>query len=256
MYWPLLIDAASSLASGLWAHLPWVLFASGLLIQAAGVVVLAHRHRQSVRADEVIVFPAQPSNSDHVIPVAVQVRFVPPIMDGQVPRDPALLPGARRAYRGGEHEGVDFSCRPGTQVLAAADGWVLSIDDEPSLPETRRNEVLDYSRSLGRTPPEVLQALYGRRVVVCHGLCGGKLLTTSYAHLDHVRQDLSPGDRVKQGEEIGVAGASGTSHDYHPGSWAELHFEIRLNGEPLGIGLKPTEAGALYRSLLSGGRRE
>ena len=257
MYWPQLSDVASSLVCGLRAHLPWVLLAAGLLVQAAGVGVLAHRSRCVVRASEVAgdlglrPFGSNPADQAVGLP-----ELQTPIAEGQVPRDPALLPGARRAYRGGKHAGVDFSCSPGTPVLAAAAGWVLSIDDEPNLPEARRNEVLAYARALDETPPEVLQVLHGRRVVLCHGIRGGKLLTTSYSHLECVRPDLRPGDRVEQGEVIGAAGASGTSHAYHRDGWGEVHFEVRLNGEPLGDGLAPAGAGALYRSLLGEERVE
>jgi murein DD-endopeptidase MepM/ murein hydrolase activator NlpD len=256
MYWPLLTDAAANFASVLRAHLPWVLLASGLVIQAAGVVVLAHRHSHAVLADLVATSVAGPSDPNLDVSIPEHARFAVPILDGKVPQNPALLPGARRAYRGGEHEGVDFRCRPGTEVRAAAAGWVLSIDDEPNLPEGRRNEVLEYSRARGRTPPEVLEVLHGRRIVLCHGVHEGRLLTTTYSHLEHVRSGLKPGDRVERGDVIGVAGASGTSHAYGTGDWAELHFEVRVDGEPLGAGLEPTQAGALYRSLLSGGRPE
>jgi len=256
MYWPLLIEAVVSLTSGLRAHLPWVLLTSGLVIQAAGVVVLAHRYSHAVRADVPATAAVRPPDLVPDVAMPEHARLAVPIVGGKVPQDPALLPGARRAYRGGKHEGVDFSCSPGTPVLAAAAGWVLSIDDEPNLPETRRNEVLAYARALGETPLEVLQALHGRRIVLCHGIGGGKLLTTSYSHLERVRPGLRPGDRVEQGDVIGAAGASGTSHAYHRDGWGELHFEVRLNGEPLGDGLAPADAGALYRSLLGKERAE
>ena len=251
MFWPQLSDAAWGIAAGLRAQLPWVLLGAGLLIQAVGVGVLAHRSRCVVRASEpeadLGLRPVSSKAADQGLGLT-EMRA--PIADGRVPRDPALLPGARRAYRGGEHVGVDFSCSPGTPVLAAAAGWVLSLDDEPNLPEVRRDEVLAYARALGETPPEVLQVLHGRRIVLCHGIRGGKLLTTSYSHLERVCSDLQPGDRVEQGAVIGAAGASGTSHAYRRDGWGELHFEVRLNGEPLGHGLAPADAGALYRSLL------
>ena len=251
MYWPQLSDVASSLVCGLRAHLPWVLLAAGLLIQAAGVGVLVHRVRSTGRmiepVAEVSLRPPGAMAADQVVGLP---EMNAPIADGHVPRDPALLPGARRAYRGGKHEGVDFSCNRGTPVLAAAAGWVLSIDDEPNLPEARRNEVLAYTRALDETPPEVLQVLHGLRIVLCHGIRGGKLLTTSYSHLASVRPELRPGASVQLGEVIGESGSSGTSHAYRDDGWAEVHFEIRLNSEPLGLGLPPKKAGALYRLVL------
>jgi murein DD-endopeptidase MepM/ murein hydrolase activator NlpD len=253
MLWPQLTEAVSSVASDVRGILPWILLASGVLLQTIGVLSLVRRHGQGIDVAALPEIRSPAKSCDRVVPVEGSVDLMVPVAGARVPSDPELLPGARRAYRGGEHEGVDFSCRPNATVVAAADGWVLSIDDEPDLPEPRRDEILDYARTLGRTPSEVLHVLYGRRVVLCHGLRGGKLVTTSYAHLQQVRSDLRPGDRVKRGEPIGTAGGSGTSHAYQGGKWTELHFEIRLNGEPLGLGLAPSAAGALYRSLLTEG---
>ncbi len=92
--------------------------------------------------------------------------------------------------------------------------------------------------------------LHGRRVTLCHGMREGKLLTTSYSHLGAVSPDIRPGVRVSQGELIGKAGSSGTSHAYRDGPWSELHFEIRLNGVPLGEGMPPLAAGQMYGNLL------
>lgn len=230
------------------AFLPWILIGVGFVAQFSGARLLIGRHRQST-AEELRVTdcPSAPED-DAAAPLSLEM----PIEGAHVPTNPELLPGARRAYRGGEHQGVDFSCRPGTPVVAAADGWVLSIADEPDLPKARRDELLGYCKQLGETPPEVLGVLHGRRVTLCHGLREGQLLTTSYSHLGDVSPDIKPGVRVRLGDAIGETGASGTSHAFGDSRWSELHFEVHLNGVPLGEGLAPREAGALYRQFLRG----
>lgn len=234
---------------GLRLVLPWILIAAGFAAQFAGARLLASRTR-SVAASlpGLTELAAPPLDNPEDLPA-----LETPIAGARVPTDPELLPGSRRAYRGGEHQGVDFSCRPGTSVVAAADGWVLSIEDGPNLPETRRSELLSYCKQLGSTPPEVLSVLHGRRVTLCHGMHEGRLLTTSYSHLGSVSPDIAPGRRLRKGALLGVAGSSGTSHAYRDDGWGELHFEIRLNGLPLGAGMPPQVAGQQYRELLGAG---
>ncbi len=93
--------------------------------------------------------------------------------------------------------------------------------------------------------------LHGNRVVLCHGRIGGRLVTSSYSHLDRVRDDLHPGTHVVGGELIGWAGNSGTSRAYGASTRSHLHFEVQIDGRPLGHGLSPTEAGALYEALFT-----
>ena len=89
------------------------------------------------------------------------------------------------------HEGIDFNAPPGTPVLAAADGVILSAAWDGD---------------------------FGKLVEVDHG--GG--LTTRYAHLS--RMDARPGSVVKRGEPIGAVGNTGRSTGPH------LHFEVRMLG--------------------------
>ena len=182
---------------------------------------------------------------------------IPPLrlpIDGVgVPRNPTLLPGARRAYRGGVHQGVDFDCAPGLSVHAAIGGTVLWINAEPDIPLSMRSQVLERCRELERTPDDVLNVLHGKRVVVCTVLAKGALLTTSYSHLGRIRRELVPGSGVARGEVIAWTGKSGTSHEGQGGTWSELHFEARVDGVPLGVDLPPTEAGDLYRAVLGEG---
>lgn len=58
---------------------------------------------------------------------------------------------------------------------------------------------------------------YGNRVLITHTI-GGKTWETNYAHLDKII--VKEGQRVKQGEQIGIMGNTGGSFGVH------LHFEI------------------------------
>ena len=62
---------------------------------------------------------------------------------------------------------------------------------------------------------------YGNAVVIDHG--GG--VTTLYGHLDAIR--VESGDAVPAGAVIGTVGRTGNATTYH------VHFEIRLDGEPV-----------------------
>jgi len=66
---------------------------------------------------------------------------------------------------------------------------------------------------------------YGNMTVVDHGKVGGLRVATLYAHQSAV--GVEPGDRVVRGQAIGVIGSTGYSTGPH------LHFEVRVDGEPL-----------------------
>ncbi len=89
------------------------------------------------------------------------------------------------------HEGIDFNAEPGTPVVAAADGVVLSA---------------------------AYQNDFGNMIEVDHG----DGLTTRYAHL--TRMNARPGSLVKRGEVIGAVGSTGRTTGPH------LHFEVRMLG--------------------------
>jgi murein DD-endopeptidase MepM/ murein hydrolase activator NlpD len=89
------------------------------------------------------------------------------------------------------HEGMDFSAEPGTPVVVAADGVVLSA---------------------------AYHADYGNLIEVDHG----EGLTSRYAHLS--RMDVQPGALIKRGTRIGTVGNTGRSTGPH------LHFEVRMLG--------------------------
>jgi len=89
------------------------------------------------------------------------------------------------------HEGLDFTAPIGTPVYAPADGTV---------------ETAGYEGGLGRV------------LKIRHGF--GYL--TVYGHLSRI--DVTPGKRVKRGEQIALIGNSGLSSGPH------LHYEIKHYG--------------------------
>ena len=242
------IDVLKQAPAVLRSNLPWILFVGAVALQCAAMRIVVHRTRPAAipaALDPDIVASEPASTPPELLPVLP--IMTEPIVNARVPNDPSRLPGAVRDYRGGVHEGVDFHCRPGEPVHAAADGWVISIEDEPNLPEPRRDELHTVCRRLGETPPEVLRVLHGRRITLRHETTAGHLMTTSYSHLTSIEPDLKPGTRVHKGEVIGTSGASGTSHAYRRDGWGEVHFELRVDGQPLGLGRAAADAGERYR---------
>lgn len=92
------------------------------------------------------------------------------------------------------HEGLDFPASVGMPVFAAADGIVITAVQTPD---------------------------YGNLLKIDHG----SGLETRYAH--NSRLLVKPGDRVMKGQKIALIGSTGRSTGPH------LHYEIRLNGNPL-----------------------
>ena len=95
---------------------------------------------------------------------------------------------------GAFHAGVDISVPQGTPVKGTADGIVLSAE---------------WSGG------------YGRLVVLDHG----NGLQTYYAHLSRI--EVVPGQWIRRGERLGLAGASGRATSSH------VHYEVRRSGTPM-----------------------
>lgn len=89
------------------------------------------------------------------------------------------------------HEGVDFSARPGTPIVASANGVVITSERHPE---------------------------YGNLVEVDHG----NDYTTRYAHASVLH--VKVGQLVKRGQRIADVGNTGRSTGPH------LHFEVRYRG--------------------------
>jgi len=87
------------------------------------------------------------------------------------------------------HTGIDYGCPPGTPILASSDGTVMAAGWDVTG--------------------------FGFRVILQHS--DGR--ATLYAHLDSI--SVSVGDKVKQGQELGLSGQTGKATGPH------LHFEAR-----------------------------
>lgn len=89
------------------------------------------------------------------------------------------------------HTGLDFSADPGTQIMAAAGGVVVSTEPHPQ---------------------------YGNLLEIDHG----NGLTTRYAHTQRIL--VKAGDLVKRGQPVALVGSTGRSTGPH------LHFEVLVGG--------------------------
>ena len=91
------------------------------------------------------------------------------------------------------HTGLDFQAEPGSSILAAAGGVVVTQETHPA---------------------------YGQMVEIDHG----NDLITRYAHASRVW--VKKGDLIKRGQKIADVGTTGRSTGPH------LHFEVLVQGVP------------------------
>ncbi|MFI0817281.1 peptidoglycan DD-metalloendopeptidase family protein [Streptomyces sp. NPDC021115] len=94
------------------------------------------------------------------------------------------------------HTGIDFGAKMGDPMKAALDGKVTFA-----------------GWSTG----------YGNRVVISHGTIDGKKVSTTYNHMSAI--NVSVGQEVKTGTQVGAVGSTGYSTGAH------CHFEVQLDGE-------------------------
>ena len=104
---------------------------------------------------------------------------------------PRISPTSRRKRM---HEGLDIGAKPGTPIIAPADGRVLYAGTKPG---------------------------FGKFVHIDHGYG----VETFYAHSK--RLYVKKGDIVARGRKIASIGSTGSSTGPH------LHYEIRVNGTPI-----------------------
>ncbi len=112
------------------------------------------------------------------------------------------------------HTGIDIGASKGTPVMAAAAGTVVWADW--GLFSGTRNE---------KDP-------YGKAIAIKHDFgWNGKRLYSIYAHLDRI--DVTPGQVVQAGEQIGLVGETGNTTGPH------LHFEVRVKSNSFYSTLNP-----------------
>lgn len=105
----------------------------------------------------------------------------------------------------GRHTGVDFTVPTGTKVVSAMSGTVLETGSVTWGPS------------------------YGISVIIDHG----QGIRAIYAHLSALK--VKKGDKVEEGELIGLSGNSGNSTGPH------LHFESRVSPWRYGNDIDPTD---------------
>jgi murein DD-endopeptidase MepM/ murein hydrolase activator NlpD len=228
----------------------FVLLVGLLVVAATAAIVLAGGGATGspevpAPAVETPLATADPSDASRVDPQVARGRLGPddrtrrrpivvsglvlPIEGVDLPEDLELLPNARRDYRAGWHEGIDFPAPAGTPVRAVAAGTVVRVDREYVEwdPEIERIALYEAVQ-LGYTPEATLDLIRGRQVWIDHG----HGVVSRYAHLSSVAA-LAVGDAVEAGQVVGAVGSSG-----YPEGGPHLHLEIRLGPSYLGDGLE------------------
>jgi murein DD-endopeptidase MepM/ murein hydrolase activator NlpD len=164
------------------------------LIQAANDAAWAAA--KAWMASNNIVYPTSVGHS-------IKYPFIWPTTTGTVsqwfgPTDYGAEPPAFGAAH--FHAGIDDANDSGTPVLAADDGVVVAAEDS-----------MLAGHLIG----------YGRHVIIAHH----NGLMTLYGHLEGYF--VKAGDKVQQGQTIGLMGSTGNSSGPH------VHFEVRVNNSPV-----------------------
>ncbi len=182
-----------------------------------------------------------------------------PIQGVALPRHVGVFPGARRLYRFGIHEGMDFFLDPGsktqvtmgTPVRATDGGKVLRADANfKDMTYPQFNRVMNECYKEHRTSDRNEDLFRGCQVWIGHG----NGLMTRYAHLSKISPVLKKDQLVSRGDLIAFVGVSGTGQNL-PGrtKYPHLHFEIWLDGKYLGWGLTPAETMGVYEDIFGNG---
>ena len=119
-----------------------------------------------------------------------------------------------QTFKGDRLDNKNYRCY-GTDALAVADAMVVAVKD--GIPE---NVPGATSRAVSIT----LETVGGNHVILDLG--GGRF--GFYAHLQPGKIRVKVGDRVRQGQAIGLVGNSGNSTEPH------LHFHVSDGNSPLG----------------------
>ena len=179
--------------------------------------------------------------------------FQLPYPGGILPNRPRSYPGARRLYRFGIHEGVDFyqgdapGLVYGSPVGSIGEGVVVRIDhDFREMTPEEYVVIMNEIYALHSTPEPYLDKLRGQQVWIEHA----PGIVVRYAHLASVASDLQVGDRVVAGQRLGGTGVSGTSSGVYRRTDAyHLHWELWIHDRYLGYGLTLRETMRLWRQI-------
>jgi len=181
--------------------------------------------------------------------------FQMPILGAKLPDADRLLPGARRAYRFGIHQGFDMypghvgvPTGYGAPAIAAKAGTVVRADTEyVEATAEAYDEAIEISRDEGTTPAAELDQLRGRQVWIDHG----HGIVSRYAHLSGIAPGIVVGGKVDAGSVLAFVGNSGMESASRGGkSGAHLHFELQIDGRYLGEGMSPDEIRRVAGPLL------
>ena len=170
-----------------------------------------------------------------------------PIRGANVDTIPSHLPGAKRSYRNGVHEGMDWygystkvPINRKTEVFAMGNGIVVRADHKYNRYSSKeeRNSELKFADDTGFTPDYILDRLRGRQVWIQYE----NGLQARFAHLDRIPANLKVGDTVTADTLVGYVGNSGTSGEVN-GNNTELHLHLDLlyKGELFWKGLSQDE---------------
>lgn len=126
---------------------------------------------------------------------------------GRYSFDFVIIDGEARFHRPDPAKHEDYFSY-GARIVAPADGVVVALMNDAS------NEPAEPTRAAFRKDP--MTAIYGNYIVIDHG--NGEF--SQLGHLKRGSVGVSVGERVRQGQQIAEAGASGTSLFPH------LHYQL------------------------------
>nr|WP_261179361.1 peptidoglycan DD-metalloendopeptidase family protein [Anaerobacillus sp. CMMVII] len=160
-----------------------------------------------------------------------------PLEDATVSTIPNHLPGAKRPYRNGFHEGIDWYAYASgqhisitTPVFGMADGVVVRADhDYVEYPSSEvRDQDLALTALVGETPEYIFDRLRGKQVWVQYE----NGVMNRFAHLYAIPENIKVGEKVTSSTVIGYVGNSGTSGAVNnDGTQLHLHQDILVYGE-------------------------
>ncbi|MFC3884267.1 M23 family metallopeptidase [Bacillus songklensis] len=205
------------------------------------------------REENVEPVQAPPQNIEHMIG---QLQILSsPLKRVKPDLYPSHVPGAKRNYRGGRHEGLDwYSYSTGavineqTPVYAMGKGTIVRVDHVYNgyQSEKEREQDLQVCRLHGKTPLYILDRLRGRQVWVQYE----NGVQARFAHLSKTAKELQVGGKVDEHTLIGFVGNSGTSGEVKKdGTELHLHVDLLLNGRLFWEGFTKEEVVSIIQAI-------